>query len=203
MPEAHAATQAINITNGSPSPNPANVTATDRVKWHNNDDVPHVVHLEGDEIFVDANSDSDAQGPLDPGTHNYTVQNDQLVVGSGQIIVAEPATTTTQQATTTTRPTTTTTGSTTTSTSSTTTTSSSTTTTTTPLSSFSGPVSVNSGGKSGGGSSALPLILGALVLVAALAGLAYWLWWRSAEPYDEEGPDWTQEPPPTVQGPRI
>jgi hypothetical protein len=45
------------------------------------------------------------------------------------------------------------------------------------------------------------LLLGAAVVVAGLAGLAYWLWWRSGEPYDD-GPDWTQEPP-TVQGPRI
>jgi hypothetical protein len=70
------------------------------------------------------------------------------------------------------------------------------------LSSFSGPISVNSGGKSGG-SSALPLLLGALVIVAGLAGLAYWLWLRSNEAYEDDGPDWTDEPPPTVQGPRI
>jgi hypothetical protein len=49
----------------------------------------------------------------------------------------------------------------------------------------------------------VPLIVGALVVVAALAGLAYWLWLRSGEPYDDDAPDWTQEPPPTAQGPQI
>jgi plastocyanin len=203
VPSAQAATQTIQINSGSPSPNPANINPGDKVKWHNNDDVPHVIHIGSDEILVpEDGGDSELAGPFDAGTYPYTVKDGTDTVGSGQIVAEEPATTTTQ-APTTTKPSTTTTGSTTTSTSSTTTTSSSTTTTTRPISSFSGPVSVNDGGKSGG-SSALPLILGGLVVVAALAGLAYWLWWRSGEPYDEDdGPDWTQEPPPTVQGPRI
>ena len=91
---------------------------------------------------------------------------------------------------------------TTTSSSTTTTSSTSTTTTTTLLSSGSGQVGISDKGGGSGGSSALPILLGGAALVAALAALAYWLWWRSGEPIDE-GPDWTQEPPPTTQGPRI
>jgi plastocyanin len=204
-PSARAATQTIQINSGSPNPNPANINPGDRVKWHSQDGVAYTVIAEGATIEVPAGGDSQLQGPFDAGTYDYTVKDKDgnNTVGLGQIVAEEPATTTTTLAPTTTKPTTTTSSSTTTSTSSTTTTSSSTTTTTRPISSFSGPVSVNDGGKSGG-SSALPLILGGLVVVAALAGLAYWLWWRSGEPYDEDdGPDWTQEPPPTVQGPRI
>jgi plastocyanin len=197
-PPARAATATITLKpDGSPDPTIANIKAGDSVKWHNDDKDPHVVHLGSDEVLVPAKGDSEVLGPFDAGTYSYTVQNDQVVVGAGQIVAEAPPTTTTQ-ATTTTKPTTTT-SSTTTSTSSTTTTTSSTTTTTAPLSSFSAPVSVNDKG----GSSAVPLLLGALVIVAGLAGLAYWLWLRSGTPYEDDGPDWTEEPPPTVQGPRI
>jgi hypothetical protein len=71
------------------------------------------------------------------------------------------------------------------------------------FSSGSGQVAIQDKGGKSGGSSTLPLLLGAFVVVAGLAGLAYWLWLRSGVPYEDDGPDWTQEPPPTVQGPRI
>ena len=96
--------------------------------------------------------------------------------------------------------TTTTSSSTTTTSTSSTTTSSS--TTTTLFSSASAPITVNDKPSSSGGSSAVPWLLGGAAVVAGLAALAYWLWWRSGEPVDD-GPDWTQEPPPTTQGPRI
>jgi hypothetical protein len=193
------------------------INGGEKVTWTNNDPTPSTPHR----IFID---NGDVSGPIDngesfsltfpdPGNSDETVTYhvDSATGAAGTVVVkgSPPPTTTTPttQATTTTKPATTTTssGSTTTSTSSTTTTSSSTTTTsTTVFSSFSGPISVTDKGGSGGGSSALPLLLGALLLVAALAGLAYWLWLRSGEPYDEDdGMDWTQEPPPTVQGPRL
>ena len=36
-----------------------------------------------------------------------------------------------------------------------------------------------------------------------VAGGAYYFWWRSGQQYVDEGPDWTQEPPHTTQGPLI
>ena len=199
-PTARAATTlTININSGSPSPNPANIVAGDSVKWHNADSVDHIVHIGAQEVYVPAEGDSEVEGPFDAGTYDYTVKDGLDTVGSGEIVAEEAATTTTSSTTTTTKPTTT--SSTTTRSSSTTTTSTS--TTTTLFSSASAPITIQDKGGSGGGSSALPLILGALVIIAGFAGLAYWLWLRSSEPYEDDGPDWTEEPPPTVQGPRL
>jgi plastocyanin len=213
---ASAATKDVTIESFAYNPTSVTVNEGDTVRWTNNDPTGHSVTAD-DGSFDSSDNDCSPSGtqescikPDSPFTNTFDTAGTYAyhcrVHGSmhGTVVVKAPATTTTTQATTTTtKASTTTTGSTTTSTSSTTTTSSSTTTTSRPISSFSGPVSVNDGGTSGG-SSALPLILGGLVVVAALAGLAYWLWWRSGEPYDEnDGPDWTQEPPPTVQGPRI
>lgn len=155
-----------------------------------------------------------------PGTWTYHCKIHSNMHGT--VIVNEGATTTTTEPptsapvvpSTTEAPTTTsasasssatTTSSTTTTTSSTTTTTSSTTSTTTSTtlpSSGSGQVAIKDSGSGGGGSSAVPFLIGGAAAVAALAGIAYWLWWRSGAPYDD-GPDWTQEPPPTAQGPRI
>lgn len=198
-PRANAATVTINISNGHPDKDPASIVAGDNVRWHNKDATDHTVILEdGRSVPVPANGTSD--GVQVDDSESYIIDKESNGVFS--IVASEPTTTTTTTeatTTTTTKATTTTASSTT--TTSTSTTSTSTSTTTTLVSSASGPITAsNTGG--GGGSSALPLILGALVVVAALAGLAYWLWLRSGEPYDE-GPDWTQEPPPTTQGPQI
>jgi hypothetical protein len=201
-PAARADTVTIEITAAHPDPNPAAITAGDIVKWHNKDAIDHTVILQ-DGRSVPVPSHGTSAGDEVDSSEDYII--DAEANGTFSIDASEATTTTTTSATTTTtKPTTTSSSSTTTSTSSTTTTSSSTTTTTTTVfSSASGQVAIQDKGGSGGGTSALPLLLGAFIIVAGLAGLAYWLWLRSGEPYDDEGPDWTQEPPPTVQGPRI
>jgi plastocyanin len=208
-PAARAATVTINITASQPDKNPASITAGDTVKWHNNDAVAHTVILQdGRSIPVPALGTS--AGDVVEFSEDYII--DVEANGTFSIVATEPTTTTTttQPTTTTSSSTTTTTSgsSTTSSTSSTTTTTSSststtTTTTTTVFSSASGQVAIKDKGGTSGSSSALPVLLGAFIVVAGLAGLAYWLWLRSGEPYEDDGPDWTQEPPPTVQGPRI
>jgi hypothetical protein len=61
---------------------------------------------------------------------------------------------------------------------------------------------VDNGSGKGSGTSSAPLLVGAALIVAGLAGLAYWMWWRSGDGY-EEAHDFRDEPPPTVQGPSI
>ncbi|MEY2422799.1 MAG: hypothetical protein QOI95_2866 [Acidimicrobiaceae bacterium] len=213
---ANAANKDVQIQNFSFNPSSVTINEGDTVTWTNKDSVGHTVTADDGSFDTSPTcnntspEDETCLKPNEPITLTFdtagTVAYHCKVHSTmhGTVVVKGPATTTTQATTTTKPATTTTTASTTTSTSSTTTTSSSTTTTTTLVSSFSGPIAVNDKGGSSGGSSALPLLLGALLIVAGLAGLAYWLWWRSGEPYDQnDGPDWTQEPPPTVQGPRI
>lgn len=203
----------ITISEGDPDPVIAKLNVGDKVRWQNDDAEPHTIKAEGNEVTTVAGGATSAEFAFDVGQYDYTISG-TLASGEGSIVVEEASTTTTAPTTTTTEPTTTSSNSssssssssTTTSTSSTTTTTSSTTTTTTrPVSSASGQVGINDSGKSGGGSSALPLLVGAFVLVAGLAGLAYWLWLRSGEEYydEDEGPDWTQEPPLTRQGPSL
>jgi plastocyanin len=208
---AEAANKTIQILPGGGLQN-ANVTINggDSVTWQNGDVTKHTVCIDGGDVTnggIPPNG-SFTEPFADPGANDADVnyQIDCPTGAQGTITVKASSTTTTTTAsstTTTTKPTTTssTASTTTTSTSSTTTTTSTTTSTTTPFSSFSGPVSINDSGKSSG-SSALPFLVGAFVVVAGLAGLAYWMWLRSGEPYDDEGPDWTDEPP-TMQGPRI
>jgi plastocyanin len=214
-PTARAATtHTVTITSGQPSPNPTELVVGDMVRWNNDDAEAHTIKAEGNDIATIGAGETSAEFSFDEGQYDYSISG-TVFTGSGSIVVSAPPTsssttsTTTTSTTSTTKPTTTSSGNstTTTSTSSTTTTSSSTTSTTTtttrPFSSGSGAVNINDKGGSGGGSSALPLLVGAFVVVAGLAGLAYWLWQRSGTPYDDEdeGPDWTDEPP-TVQGPR-
>jgi plastocyanin len=212
---AGAATKGVEIRDIAYNPKTITVKEGDTVTWTQKDQIGHSV-TSTDDLFdsspgCDATPENDnCLKPNDTfsftfetaGEFSYHCRVHSSMVGN--VVVEAAATTTTSSTTTTTKPTTTS-SSTTTSTSDTTTTSSSTTTTTstTVFSSASGQVAVADKGGSGGGSSNLPLLLGAAAIVAGLAGLAYWLWWRSGEgPYDD-GPDWTQEPPPTVQGPRI
>jgi plastocyanin len=210
---AEAAEKSVHLAVGGGAPNPSQVTINggDSVKWTNDDAVPHHIFIDGGDVSGPiATNETFSQSFPDPGDSDATVTYhiDSASGTPGTVTVKAATTTTTTsttQPTTTTKSTTTTSSSTTTSTSDTTTTSSSTTTTApnSSFSNFSGPIAIQDKGGKSGGSSALPLLLGAFVVVAGLAGLAYWMWTRSGEPYDDEGPDWTQEPPPTVQGPRI
>lgn len=215
-PSARAATtHTIEITSGEPDPKTAQLVVGDKVKWKNNDAESHTIKAEGNDVATIAPGATSAEFSFDEGQYDYTVTGIAFT-GDGSIVVTAPpttsssTTTSTSTTTTTTKPTNTSSGSSTTTSSSTTTTTSSsttstTTTTTRPTSSASGQVAIKDKGDSGGGSSALPLLLGAFVVVAGLAGLAYWLWRRSGvyyeDEYEDEGPDWTDEPP-TVQGPR-
>lgn len=215
-PRANAADQTIHIEVGGTVRDPANVSVNggDSVTWINDDLTDtHSVFITGEgNVSGDiASGGSFSHTFPDPGSEDVSISyHIDSASGPGGTITVKATTTTTaptSTSTSTTEPTSTTassttSSSTTTSTSSTTTTSSST-TTTTRFSSASGQIPIQDKGGSGGGSSALPLLLGAFVVVAGLAGLAYWLWLRSGEPYEDDGPDWTQEPPPTVQGPRI
>ncbi|MEY2431747.1 MAG: hypothetical protein QOC92_1472 [Acidimicrobiaceae bacterium] len=215
---ASAATRTVQIKDFSFSPSSVSIIEGDTVTWTQNGAVGHSVtaddgSFDSSPLCTPTPNDDNCLKPGDSfsqtfdtaGTFSYHCRVHASMIGT-VVVGAAPTTTTTSTtspSTTTTTTKATTTTSTTASTSSTTTTSSSTTTTTTTLfSSGSGQVGIADKGGKGGSSSALPLLLGAAVAVAGLAGLAYWLWWRSGEPYDD-GPDWTQEPPPTVQGPRI
>lgn len=212
---ANAADKTISIGNGGqPSPKNVEVKGGESVTWSNDDPLlteKHTLYIEGVFVAEIANGSSFTHTFDDPGASEvelpYAIDSAN---GPGGTITVQPATTTTTTepttTTTTTEPETTTTENTTTTSTSTTTTTSSTTTTSTtrPISSASEQVAIQDKGDPGGGSSALPLLLGAFVVVSGLAGLAYWLWLRSGEPYyEDEGPDWTQEPPPTVQGPSL
>jgi plastocyanin len=221
---ADAANKDVTIQYPSFTPATVTVNTGDTVTWTNKDTIAHTATADDGSFDTsptcDAahSQDESCLKPNEPfsvtflsaGTWTYHCKIHKNMTGT--VVVNGESTTTTEPPTsavvtsttraTTTSSTTTTTSSTTTTTSSTTTTSMSTTTTTTTLlSSASAPITVTDKG-GGGGSSAVPWLLGGAVAVAALAGLAYWLWWRSGEPV-HEGPDWTQEPPPTAQGPRI
>jgi plastocyanin len=208
-PASAASTQGVLIHGFAYDPPALNINQGDTVQWTNGDPVGHSVTA--DDGSFDSSSDncnsSDPTGescikPDTPFTHTFeesgTFAYHCRVHSSmhGTVVVEAPATTTSSTTTTTTAPTTTT-------SSTTTTTSSTTTTTTSTTLASTGSVAIAQPGNGDGGSSALPLILGGLVVLAAIAGGAYYAWQRNAEPYDDDVHDWTQEPPPTQQGPSI
>ncbi len=208
---AQASTQGVTIEKDSFKFAPASITihVGDSVQFLSKDNRPHTATAD-DGAFDTSPTCVSESDPTDdclkkdepvtvdfdtPGTFAYHCKIHSSMHGT--VVVQSDATT--SSTTSTTKPSTTTTSSTTTSTSSTTTTSSSTTSTT--LATASGSVAIADSGGKGGGSSALPLVVGAVIVLAAIGGLVYWRWSQNQGPYDE-GPDWTQEPP-TMQGPRI
>jgi plastocyanin len=210
----------VDIVDFAFQPPSITVNPGDTVTWHQKGHVGHSVSSDDPGGFdsspgCDATPDNDnCLKPLDtysvtfqsPGTYGYHCKvHPTTMTGTITVLGEETSTTTevTQPPTTNAAPTTL--AATTTSTSSTTTTTSTTTTststtTTTLASSASAPITVKDTG-GGGDSSTVPLLIGAAVLVAGLAVLAYWLGLRR-RPVHPGGPG-PGEPPPTVQGPRI
>jgi hypothetical protein len=62
-------------------------------------------------------------------------------------------------------------------------------------------VAIKNEGRGGGGSNAVPIVLGIMIVVAGIVALVYWRWSRA--PYDADDDFWTDEPPPTTQGPLV
>ena len=216
---ARAANADVDITDFKFTPSTITVNEGDTVFWHQKGRVGHSVTADDGSFDsspgCDATPDNDNclkpgdtfHVTLPTGTFAYHCKVHPSMTGTIVVNPDQASTTTTTEAPTTTASTTTTTASTTTTTSTTsstttttsTTTTSTTTSTTFPSSASIAPITVND---SSGGSSSAPWLLGGAAVVAGLAALAYWLWWRSGQP-SEAGPDPTGEPPPTTQGPQI
>ncbi len=194
IPRAGAATSVtITITNGTPSPNPAQVESNGTVTWRSTDR-SYTIHVVGDATptTISPGNPASVSGLTETLQYRIGAQPTGFTVNvvdtSASSTSQEPQTipptsalntTSTTTAPSTTDTTSTTTGPSTTDTTSTTTTSTTEpSTTTTEVSSESALVPIGDSAD-GGGPSAWPWLAGSSVLVAGLAGLVYYLWWRS------------------------
>jgi uncharacterized membrane protein len=192
----------IKIKDSAPNLNPAQLNPGGTVTWRNDDNVNHEVEFEQGAVAVPAHGSSQPlvishafEYKIDNGTFVYSV----AVAGPpvGPPATPPPATTTTTAPPPPTTTTTTLAPATTDTTATTSTTTSTTTTTTTEPESASALIPIGDAA-SGDSSSALPWLTGSSIFVAALAGLVYYLWWRSdKEPELTELTD-LDEPMPDV-----
>jgi plastocyanin len=212
---AAASTQGVVIENFSYAPPTITIRAGDAVSFLNKDPFAHTAA--GDHGEFDTSPNCDAQHTEDEsclkpgapvevtfqtaGTIAYHCKIHPSMHGTIEVQPVDATTTSTATSTSTTSTSTSTTSTTTSTTDTTTTTTDTTTTTTsTTLASGSGAVGI-SGSSDGGGSNAVPLLIGAIVVIAAIAGLAYWRWSQTRYGEDDDG-FWLDEPP-TTQGPRV
>ncbi|MGI8663368.1 MAG: hypothetical protein ACR2LQ_09190 [Acidimicrobiales bacterium] len=217
-PAAEAKTPTITIETPAPpgpsvrptvTPAQLDITAGDTVTFDNKDAIPHTITFRtgGQSFSVPANGTYVL--PPVSSSFDYYVDNFSGPAGVGGSVVAAPAPATTTPATvaptTTSAPATTTTAKATTTTASSTTSS---TTTSTSSTTTSLPTVVAKDNTGGGNNSAVWLALAALV-VAGLAGAAFFAYRRSQEPpFDDDAEawdnpdDWSGEPP-TQAGPTV
>jgi hypothetical protein len=180
----------ITITNGKPSPNPAEVDSNGTVTWYNSDDSDHAIYsAAGGGPLVTVLTGQSANLPV-AATLLYKIDNKNPIYTVNVIDTSAPSTiqpvtvpptsapTTTTTPTTVAPPTTDTTPVTDTTSTTTSTTEPSTTTTAVATESALIPIGESTGG---GRSSALPWLAGSSIVVAGLAGFVYYLWWRSGE----------------------